>query len=166
MKLLELFDKTVPYQWTENHGMPQAIFTIDDKEYTVWFVPYSASFGGGYAQSELLNQHDDVWMGAMQMSSEGGDYQDENYLTKTGNEFLVLSTCIAIFGEFLSNRNPEVFVVAALISEERDVVYTKIMKHIAKRIARKGYVPVEEETMPETPFGAVHAFYLLRQDLT
>ncbi len=166
MKLLELFDKTAPYEWTTFAGQfPAAKFQVEDKEYTVMFVPYSGSFGMGYAQSELQNQFDDIWMGAMQMSSEGGEYQDEDMLTSTGNEFLVMSTSIAIFGEFMAKHQPEVFVVAALMEEERDVVYRKIMGRIAKRIARQGYVPVEEETMSDTPFGAVHAFYLLREDL-
>ncbi len=165
MKLLELFDKTVPYEWTEFHGFPAAAFQIEDRDYTVMFVPYAGSFGMGYAQSELLEQYEEVWMGAMQMSSESG-HRDEDMLTGTGSEFLVMSTSITIFGDFLAKYHPEVFVVAALVEEERDVVYAKIMKRIAARIARQGYVPVEEETMSDTPFGPVHAFYLLRQDLT
>ena len=168
VKLVELFDKTVPYEWTTFMGQfPAGEFQIGDKVYTVMFVPYSGSFGGaGYAQAGILDQYNDVWMGAMQMSSEGGEYRDEDMLTKTGNEFKVITTSLAIFQDFLSREQPEVFVVAAMMSEERDVVYKKIMKHIAKRIARSGYTFVEEETMPDTPFGAVHAFYLLRQDLT
>ena len=165
MRLLELFDKTVPYEWTSQMGMPQAVFNIDDREYTVWFVPYEGSFGA-YSDAEVVHQHDDVWMGAMQMSSEGGEYQDENYLTQTGNEFLVFSTVLTIFGEFLQKHQPEVFAVASLMEERRHEVYSKIQGRMVKRIQRLGYEPIEEETLPQTPFGPVHVFYLLRQDLT
>ena len=48
----------------------------------------------------------------------------------------------------------------------KPAVYAKMMKRVAGRIQRLGYALADEETMQQTPFGAMHAFYLLRQDLT
>jgi hypothetical protein len=89
-----------------------------------------------------------------------------NYLLGTGNASLVFTTALHIFEEYIGRYKPEVFAVAALVAEKRPALYARIMKRFAKEIAKTGYTLVDEETMQNTPFGAMHAFYLLRQDLT
>lgn len=164
MRLLELFDKALPYQWTNFHGMPAATFEADGTPYLVAFMPYEANFGP-FASSEVPGQYETV-MGAMIANYEEGDLVSGNYLLGTGNEFVVFSTALHIFEEYLTKHQPEAFAVAALVEEGRPGVYAKMMKRVAKRIEATGYVFVDEETMPNTPFGPMHAFYLLRQDLT
>jgi hypothetical protein len=78
---------------------------------------------------------------------------------------MVFSTALKIFEEYLNKERPEAFAVCALVEEGRPAVYAKMMKRVSKRMESSGYAFVDEETMQNTPFGAMHAFYLLRQDL-
>lgn len=163
MRLLELFDRTAPYEWTDMMGVPAATFEVEGTGYLVAFMPWEANFGM-FSSSEYPEEHETT-MGAMIANYEEGDLMSGNYLLGTGNEFLVFSTALEIFEEYLGKYQPELFAVCALVAERRHLVYTKMMKKVAKRVEKVGYVFVDEETMQETPFGPMHAFYLLRQDL-
>jgi hypothetical protein len=164
MKLLELFDKSAPYKWKSFHGMPAAIFDVEEIPYLVAFLPYNTNFLP-FSKSELPRKYDTV-MGALTANYKQGDLVSGNYLLGTGNEFLVFSTVLKIFEEYLHRDKPEAFAVAALVEEGRPAVYAKMMKRVSKRMEASGYVFAEEETMQNTPMGAMHAFYMLRQDLT
>jgi hypothetical protein len=164
MKLLELFDKQAPYEWTDFHGMPAATFEVGNTKYLVAFMPWENNFGPS-SNSEIPEKFETV-MGALIANYEEGDLVSGNYLLGVGNASLVFTTALHIFEEYIGRYKPEVFAVAALVAEKRPAIYARIMKRFAKEIAKTGYTLVDEETMQDTPFGAMHAFYLLRQDLT
>lgn len=164
MKLLELFDRSVPYEWTDFEGFPAATFEVEEVPYLVVMWPYEGMFAQ-YAKSEIPQQYQTV-MGAMIANYKEGDLLSGNYLLGTGNASTVFTTAMNIFEEYIGKYQPEAFSVAALLAEKRHILYARILKRFAKEIAKTGYALVDEETMQNTPFGAMHAFYLLRQDLT
>jgi hypothetical protein len=161
--LLELFDKHADYEWTSLMGVPAATFKVEDVPYLVAFMPYESNFMDD-SKSGLPRKYETI-MGAMIANYEQGDLVSGNYLIGTGNEFMVFATAIKIFEDFLQKEQPEVFAVAALIAEGRDVTYSKMAKRVAMRMKKSGYTLVEEETMNGTQFGPMHVFYVLRNDL-
>ena len=161
--LLELFDKHAPYEWESMMGVPAATFEVEDVPYLVAFMPFAANFLGD-STSQLPRKYDTI-MGAMIANYTEGDLVSGNYLSGSGNEFMVFSTAIKIFEEFLQKEQPEAFAVAALIAEGRDQTYAKMAKRVAGRMKKSGYTLVEEETMNGTQFGPMHVFYVLRDDL-
>ncbi len=161
--LLELFDKSAPYEWDDLFGTPAATFEIEDVPYLVAFLPFEANFLDD-STSPIPRKYDTI-MGALIANYEEGDLVSGNYLIGTGNEFLVFSTALKIFEDYLQNHQPEVFAIAALEAEGRPQTYAKIMKRIASRTAKAGYVLADEEDMAGTQFGAMHTFYMLRHDL-
>lgn len=163
MKLLELFDKTADYEWHDFMGVPAATFEVEDVPYAVIMMPYETNFMP-YSSSKIPQQYETV-MGALIANYQGGDLVSGNYLIGTGNEFLVFSTAIKIFEEFLNQEKPEAFAVAALVAEGRDVTYAKMAKRLAGRMKRSGYTLVDEEEFEAPPFGAMRVFYILRDDL-
>ncbi len=163
MRLLELFDKHAPYEWSSMMGIQAATFKVEDVPYLVAFMPFAANFLGD--STSLLPQKYETTMGAMIANYTEGDLVSGNYLLGTGNEFLVFSTAIKIFEEFLQKEQPEAFAVAALVSEGRDKTYAKMAKRLARRMKKSGYTLVDEETMMGTQFGEMHVFYVLRDDL-
>jgi hypothetical protein len=163
MRLLELFDKHAPYEWESMMGAQAATFEVEDVPYLVAFMPFDANFLGD--STSLLPRKYDTTMGAMIANYTEGDLVSGNYLIGTGNEFLVFSTAIKIFEEFLQKEQPEAFAVAALVAEGRDQTYAKMARRLAKRMKKSGYTLVDEETMNGTQFGPMHVFYVLRDDL-
>lgn len=161
--LLELFDKNVPYEWHDFMGVPAATFEVEDVPYAVIMMPYEANFLQ-FSTSEIPQKYETI-MGAMIANYEGGDLVSGNYLLGTGNEFLVFSTAIKIFEEFLTKEQPEAFAVAALVAEGRDVTYAKMAKRLAGRMKKVGYTLVDEEQFEAPPFGDMRVFYVLRDDL-
>ena len=163
MKLLELFDKTVAYEWHDFMGVPAATFEVEEVPYAVIMMPYESNFLE-FSKSEIPQQYETV-MGAMIANYQGGDLVSGNYLLGTGNEFIVFSTAIKIFEEFLQKEQPEAFAVAALVAEGRDVTYAKMAKRLAGRMKKSGYTLVDEEQFSAPPFGDMRVFYILRDDL-
>jgi len=163
MKLLELFDKTADYEWHDFMGVPAATFEVEDIPYAVIMMPYETNFMP-FSSSPIPQQFETV-MGALIANYQGGDLVSGNYLLGTGNEFLVFSTAIKIFEEFLGSEQPEAFAVAALIDEGRDVTYAKMAKRLAGRMTKVGYSLADEEQFSAPPFGDMHVFYVLRDDL-
>lgn len=161
--LLELFDKYAPYEWTNMMGMPAATFEVEDVPYLVAFLPFETNFLND-STSQLPRKYETI-MGAMIANYTEGDLESGNYLLGTGNEFMVFSTAIKIFEEFLQKEQPEAFAVAALVAEGRDQTYSKMAKRLAMRMKKSGYTLVDEETMTGTQFGEMHVFYVLRDDL-
>ncbi len=161
--LLELFDKHAPYEWESMMGVTAATFEVEDVPYLVAFMPFEANFLGD--SKSLVSQKYETTMGAMIANYTEGDLVSGNYLIGTGNEFMVFSTAIKIFEEFLTKEQPEAFAVAALTAEGRDKTYAKMAKRLAMRMKKSGYTLVDEETMMGTQFGEMHVFYVLRNDL-
>ena len=161
--LLELFDKHAPYEWESMMGITAATFEVEDVPYLVAFMPFDANFIGD-SKSPISQKYETV-MGAMIANYTEGDLVSGNYLIGTGNEFMVFSTAIKIFEDFLQKEQPEAFAVAALTAEGRDKTYAKMAKRLAMRMKKSGYTLVDEETMVAAQSGEMHVFYVLRDDL-
>jgi hypothetical protein len=161
--LLELFDKHAPYEWESMMGVPAATFEVEGVPYIVVMMPYEANFLE-FSTSEIPQKYDTI-MGAMIANYKEGDLVTGNYLSGSGNEFLVFSTAIKIFEEYMQAEQPECFAVAALVSEGRDVTYAKMAKRLAMRMKKSGYSLVDEEQFSAPPFGDMRVFYVLRDDL-
>lgn len=161
--LLELFDKHAPYEWQSMMGVPAATFEVEGVPYIVVMMPYQSNFME-FSTSEIPQKYETV-MGAMIANYEEGDLVSGNYLLGTGNEFMVFSTAIKIFEEYLQSEQPECFAVASLVAEGRDVTYAKMAKRLATRMKKSGYTLVDEEEFSAPPFGDMRVFYVLRDDL-
>lgn len=155
MKLQELFDRTIDWEWlrgVENpfHGMGRetAGFTIKD-------VKYYVTLG----KIPLLDDVDTHMMG---FAARVNNKWEEDELG-TGNELLVFSTVMEIIGDYLNRKSPEVLLLGAKPHRER--LYIKFMKRRNKELANIGYIPygkIEERNFP--PYGHVVLLPLVRKD--
>lgn len=148
-QLNELFDAPETWEW-ESHGQTEhyANFEIGIYSYAVAFEAYDQSDKKGWQESWEIS--------FSQQRSEGGERSFNN--TKTGNEFAVFSTVIAIIKEWLQEYEPMQFYFGGHKGQGKGALYQKIIKYIARAIRDLGY------SVEQTEVGRDDKFYFTHKD--
>jgi hypothetical protein len=118
MKLNEVFATIVPYEWTiDDTNRVEAEFDVADNHYAVMF-------------ERIGNPEQNIWSAdfALYTISPNGEKIYTQSMTKTGHQFVVMSTVQAILLDWLKNHTVDCIAMTAAIPSRR-VVYTKMLKH-------------------------------------
>ena len=96
MILLEVLNKSVPFNWTD---ASTAVFMAGDVEYTVVYQPDHISYDGpGYY---------------MDFYARGGKVRATQGITGTGNELVVFSTVVEITKQFVQKERVQILAFSA-----------------------------------------------------
>lgn len=130
MKLNEVFDKVLPWEW-EKDDENTAVFTVDDAEYNV-------EFGKDMVDSWVIS------FGRTELGSRRSISSAKTNITGTGNQHAIFATVIDIIKNFIDEVNPDEMSFTAKKSEpSRIALYNRMMKMFPKD---KWYTEITELT--------------------
>ena len=117
MRLNEIFDKALPWEWDKNPSDTNmvAFFQVDDAEYNVEFdSSMEGQWGFDFGRSESNNS-------------------PVSEITGTGNQYAVFATVVDIVKEFISQNDPNHIVFSADRNEpSRIKLYNRMLKMFPK----------------------------------
>lgn len=143
VSLIELFDKTVPIDWQpRGNNHVKGIFYIDDKRYTI-------TFEREYIEDEDMakiyggREGEYTWVMSFALDAENGkrvyDIDRRWGNSGTGDQFLVYSTILKAFEEFISHYKPKNIVFTGDKGLGKDALYQKMVKRVMNKLQTHGY---------------------------
>lgn len=146
MKLLELFNRTAPWEWADDnmfgHTDVEAHFEIDGVQYVAGFADMFGSHIFGF------------------VSNSGNGWQEND--TGGGNELMVFSTIMDIISNFVTQYHPDELAVGGVPSRER--IYTRMLKRKESEIQAAGYELTGPEQTTWPGYGNV-VMYTIRKEM-
>ncbi len=162
VKLVELFDRTVPWEWDGTMmGATMAVFEVNNINYMVGFNPYS-DMQEAFDLPDL--QHEDVWLTGFASQIDGEWRQDTIGGTNPAVVSTIFRTFLEIVKAFLEEKRPVVLAIPAVADREK--IYAQIAKRVASNAKELGYVFSGKEYATFPQFGQSVVFYFVRDDLT
>lgn len=129
MKLFEIFDKSIEYSWeTKSEDHWRAIFHVNDEEY---FIDCSY---------EDVGWSSDFW--ELSFGPTSDYFAGTKVIGTKGKEFLIFSTVLKAFEEFISQVHPErICISASKDNENRIGLYRKIANKVSNKLKSYGFYP-------------------------
>lgn len=126
MKLNEVLKSALPYKWVEDVPEFQAAeFEINNKDYSVSFTKYEADEDGDE------DYRPDRWDIEFALMPPKDDYTSMSKfnMTRTGDQFVVMSTVQQIIKDWFSDTNPTCITMSAE-NRSRQLLYTRMLRMV------------------------------------
>lgn len=142
MKIFELFDRTVPWEWADDntfgHTDVEAHFEINGIQYVAGFADMNGEHIFGFV-------------------SNSGDGWEENN-TGGGNELMVFATIMDIISKFVTNFQPTKLTVGGIPSREQ--IYARLLRRKLPQIEGAGYKLTGPQHTTWPGYGKVSLFII------
>lgn len=161
VKLVELFDRHVDWEWTTFMGNPAAAFEVDGVQYIVGFNEYDSMVTMGGGMFPPL-KYRDVTLAGFAANIDGQWRQDDVGGNNPRAVSQVIFTFLKILETYIQQERPKVLAIPAVTDRER--VYAQIAKRVGQRAGELGYEEGEKEEATFPHFGRSVVFYFVRKD--
>ncbi len=130
MKLQELFDKTVNYEYNSNDRKVEASFSIDDITYNFYAVYKST-----YPDHDMSKEKYEYWEILFYAKSAKNHFRVFDALPANNRELLVFSTILKIIREFIQDKHEPNILFSA--KGDKQHLYEKMMKAFSSKYGYK-----------------------------